>query len=162
MDRRRITVGIDYGVRRCAIVCPQNGEFWDLELPPGDIVSSLDVMHDFVFSTINAIRGKTAYVCVEAPIVGLSRNLRTGLHLGMVAGALAVAARQTGAPTEFVEPSTWKKAVVGRGNANKEQVAEWLEEHKPELFKKATNQDLIDACCIGFYGEQRLGTQSAV
>lgn len=162
MDHRRITVGIDYGVRRCAVVCPQTSSFWDIELPPGDIVSALDAMHDFVFSTISSLDGKPRFVSVEAPIVGLSRNLRTGLHLSMVAGALAVAARQTGAPTEFVEPSTWKKAVVGRGNADKTQVAQWLAQQRPELFKKASNQDLVDACCIAFYGEQRLGTQGTV
>lgn len=59
--------------------------------------------------------------------------------------------------TYDVYPATWKKNVVGRGDASKADVAAFLCAEYPERFDACGgDQNLIDATCIAMYGWQVL------
>ena len=139
-------MGVDYGTAKIAIAVPDITHFEEYVLRPGDNLGALDVLAETLWNAV--IRTHAERVLIESPIQGGSRNVRVGISLGMVAGAISVAARQAGASVELVPPSSWKKAVVGHGNANKDDVAAHLAAHHPHLHKLCTSQDLIDATCI--------------
>ena len=147
----RRACGIDYGTARIAIAAPSLGEFHEVVLKPGDNLGALDVLAETTWNVVTSIHADV--VAIESPIQGMSRNVRVGIQLGMVAGALAVAARQAGAHVIFAEPATWKKAVVGFGNANKADVAAFLERHHQGLHAQCSSQDMVDAICIALYAE---------
>ena len=151
----RIAAGIDYGTARIAIAAPTIGYFYEVVLRPGDNLGALDILAETTWNAV--VHTHAEVVAVEAPIQGMHRNVRVGISMAMVAGAITVAARQAGARALLVEPSTWKKAVVGVGNANKEQVAQWLQSQHRDLHQQATSQDLVDATCLALYAQQELG-----
>lgn len=87
---------------------------------------------------------------VEEPPLAGRRDVRTALRLAQVAGAVVAT---SSAPTFLVEVSTWKKEVVGRGNADKAQVAEWLATNHPNWSRLCDgDQNKVDALCIALYG----------
>jgi len=143
--------GIDYGTAKVAISIPEAGIFDDIVLQPKDNLESLTVIGDAVWNALKT--GEATHVSVESPIIGASRNLRVGVSLGMVAGAICITARQTGASVALAPPATWKKAVTGRGNSNKEEVASWLLLHHPIWYAKCTSQDAIDATCLALHSK---------
>ena len=147
-------LGIDYGSSRIAIVGPSLLVFEEVVLRPGDNFGALDVLAEITWNTVTQTKAKV--VAVESPIQGMSRNVRTGIMLAMVAGAVTVAARQAGADVTHVPPASWKKEVIGFGNAKKEQVSEYLADQHPGLFAHCPSQDLVDAACLGLYAETRL------
>ena len=146
MTAGEIVLGVDYGTARIAIAGPSIMHFEEVILRPGDNLGALDVLAETLWNAVT--RTHADVVVVESPIQGGSRNVRVGISLGMVAGALCVAARQAGASVQLVPPASWKKMVVGHGNANKEQVALWLQSEHPELRAEAHSQDLVDATCL--------------
>lgn len=151
----RVAAGIDYGTARIAVVAPSINYFHEVVLRPGDKLGALDILAETTWNAVTHAHAEV--VAVEAPIQGMHRNVRVGISMGMVAGAITVAARQAGAHVVLVEPATWKKAVIGVGNANKEQVTQWLELEHPDLRGQAHSQDLVDAACLALYAQQQLG-----
>lgn len=101
-------------------------------------------------------------VYLEEPLVG--HNIHSTIVQAQVNGAvLAVVEsfRIMGVYNALVHVSTWKKDVVGKGNAKKEDAAAWLEKNWPEAYHLAEgDQDLIDAACINRYGTQRIALKS--
>lgn len=89
-------------------------------------------------------------VYIEEPLVG--RNVRSSLHVAMTAGAIGSAVH---APCYFVPNTTWKKSIVGAGNANKTSVASWLNTNYITYAQQCDgDQDLIDATTVALYGRQ--------
>jgi Holliday junction resolvasome RuvABC endonuclease subunit len=56
----------------------------------------------------------------------------------------------------MVAPKDWKKQVIGFGNANKDQVSEWLRNTHPTFHASCTSQDGIDSICIGLSAQALL------
>jgi len=146
-----VGAGVDYGTSRVAFAIPAMGVFEDVVLKPGDNLGALDVISEVVWNA--CITHKPDLVAVEAPIVGASRNLRVGVSLGMVAGAICSTVMQTDTLVTLVPPASWKKGVVGFGNADKQQVSRWLEVHHPIWHSRCTSQDTIDSVCLALYAE---------
>lgn len=97
-----------------------------------------------------------AAVYMEEPVVG-GGGVRSTIVQAQAGGAVMAAADRAGVPHfELVNNSHWKKEVLGKGNAKKPDIAEWLEKNWPEAYTFAEkDQDLIDASCINRYGVQR-------
>ncbi len=143
--------GIDYGTAKVAIAIPEAGLWTDIVLQPGSNLEALTVISDAAWNALT--EGGATFVVVESAIVGASRNMRVGVSLGMVAGALCLTARQTGAAVALAAPSEWKKAVTGRGNANKEEIAVWLAVHHPGWHARCATQDSVDATCLAIHAK---------
>lgn len=146
--------GIDYGSSRIAIVIPSRDVFLDVKLTPGDDFGALDVLAETTWNVLTQTRAEV--VALEASILGMSRNVRTARSLARVEGAIAVAARQAGAHVVSAEPATWKKAVIGIGNADKQAVGVWLQRHHPNWHQHCHTQDLIDATCLALFAQGTL------
>lgn len=88
-------------------------------------------------------------VFVEEPPLAGRRNIRTFAALHQTY-ALVLSCT----PEAYsVEVSTWKKEVVGKGNATKDEVSIWLNEQLPDYSALCgDDQNLADAACIAVYG----------
>lgn len=88
---------------------------------------------------------------VEEPPLAGSLNIRSALQLNQTVGAILCATAGQG---YLVPVSSWKKATVGSGAADKPVVAAWLEREHPDLYRRCDgDQNLMDACCIALYGQ---------
>lgn len=97
----------------------------------------------------------------ELPVVGRG-GVRSTMVQCFTSGAVQATLYDFGIPTHTANVSSWKKAIVGRGNADKGQVAECLRLRWPALYTAAEgNQDAYDAACIALYGRQLLGQEVA-
>lgn len=148
--------GVDYGVRRVALAVIDAGGHRVDEVLLGECgdVDAIDTLAESCWNVLT--REHADVVVVEYPIVGMSRNLRVGIRMGMVAGAIIAASRQAGCEVTTVEPATWKKAVIGAGNASKDDVANWLARHHPTYHSACASQDTIDATCLALYATTQM------
>ena len=148
--------GIDYGTKRVAYVNLADEVFTELLLSGSDNPAfDVAVIGEWLCDTVRTTR--PTLIAVERPIQGASRNVRVGLAMAMVAGAITHAAHQTGSETILVEPATWKKAVVGRGNADKASITAWLQHsHSYYAHRCGKSQDLVDATCLALYAKKVL------
>ena len=156
-----VVSGVDYGSHRIAYSAPRISAFHELLLKGGDELDDLDTLSAYLFDLVCATQA--SLVVVEAPIVGISRNIRTGIRLGMVAGALTSSARQAGAQVILAPPSSWKATTVGHGNAGKTDVSDWLRRRYPDWWDACIgSQDLVDATCLALHGETVLAGTGTV
>ena len=155
-----IAAGIDYGVSRIAIAIPQTNEYHEYVLSPGDNNKALTVLFEIVQNVL--VHTHAEVVAIEAPIQGMSRNVRVGISLAMVAGAISVAAQQCGSHVDIVPPASWKKTVLGVGNANKDQIKSYLEENHKALYSNCLSQDMVDATCIALYAQTLVAGESGL
>jgi len=98
--------------------------------------------------------GLPIYAYIEAPVVGRA-GVRSTMVQAFTSGAIQAALYEAGCSPQTVNVSSWKKSVIGRGNATKEEAAKWLRLRRPALHRSAGgNQDIVDAACIAIYGQQ--------
>ena len=101
---------------------------------------------------------------IEAPVVGRGGARPTVLQSQVDGLIQALALRSGHLECYSVNNKTWKKAIVGNGNASKDDSAKWLASTHPLLSDMVDgDQDLVDAACVAIYGDrvveraQRLG-----
>jgi Holliday junction resolvasome RuvABC endonuclease subunit len=93
-------------------------------------------------------------VYVEAPILAGVRNIQSTIKVAAAYGAVLAAVNSTHARVVEVPVALWKVATQGKGNASKDDVAEWLHATHPDHHTECGgDQDLVDATCIALYGE---------
>lgn len=148
-------IGVDPALRRLAAVCVQHSEVETWEVQQSHRGQEVKVLADYLSDWIDFLQVKyedyNTTVWCEAPIVGISKNVQTGLNIATTVGAVLAVSQVS----FLVPPASWKKAVLGNGRATKAQVSDWLREVKPDLFRLCNgDQDAIDATCIALYGEQ--------
>ena len=97
----------------------------------------------------------------ELPVLGRG-GFRSTIVQCFTSGAVQAVLHDFRIQSHTANVSSWKKAVVGRGNADKGQVAESLRCRWDALFQAAEgNQDVYDAASIAIYGRQLLGQEMA-
>ena len=107
--------------------------------------------------TVTHFGGADVHAFIESPVVGRG-GVRSTMVQCFTSGAIQGALHDAGCRTQTANVSTWKKYVVGKGNATKEEVAKHLRLRWPALHAAAGgNQDVYDAACIAIYGGQLLG-----
>lgn len=153
-----VPLGIDYGVRRVAVGSVDPRFIYDIKVSaapgePNDPDALDELYRDIRVIVSSLVKKDGVLVAIESPIQGASANIKTGLRLAQVAGAIQVACRHAGAATLLVAPSEWKKAVVGVGNAGKDQVDEWLAANHPHLRAACHSQDAVDATCLALHAQ---------
>lgn len=85
----------------------------------------------------------------EEPVVAGARNIRSTILVAETVGMILA----LNAHVRVVPVSSWKKATVGKGNATKDEVTEWLRREHPDYASNChESQDLTDAAAIFIYG----------
>ena len=82
------------------------------------LAKRLREIHDGITELL--ARHKPDLLAVED--VFYAKNVRTTVVLGHARGVILLAGEQAGVPIEEIPPASIKKAIVGNGNATKEQV----------------------------------------
>lgn len=151
-----IVAGIDLGKSKAALSIFTDGELSHvehLELADMSRPVVLWALAQFVYGFTKTCD----QVFIEEPLIG--RNTRNSLEVAQTCGAvIAVHGQIPGRQVHLVPVATWKKAVVGKGNADKKYVRDWLDgTHSAYAARCGNNQDRIDATCIGLYGAHIVG-----
>lgn len=146
--------GVDVGQRKVAVACPEEG--WARAYTVHESTPHLE-KSALSYWLVEQLDGDTdARLWVESAVVAGARNLQSSIGIAMTVGAL-ISDHPTRQVT-LVPPSTWKKTVTGHGEYDKQQVAEWLEQHHPALAEACRkpsgklDQDRVDATCLGLHG----------
>lgn len=141
-------IGIDCGGAKVAIVDLDQKTVIELNAPAdADRGNKLYWLREQLETYAEYLSGP---VWVEAPIVAGARNLQSSLKIAQATGVV----HSVFPDTYEVAVASWKKTVCGNGNLTKDQVAAWLKENHPDIYRLVHHsQDLIDAACIALYGE---------
>lgn len=144
--------GIDLGVHKIAL-------FMMLEENPHPAVLDVDDMPRPL--TLRMIAGWTQemvtlhdidQVWIEDVIVG--NNRKYSLGLAEVKGAV-MSQLPVGLDVRLVDNKTWKKELIGNGNASKDQIRNYIDvTHGAYAPLCGDDQDLYDSACIAIYGRQ--------
>lgn len=159
-------LGIDLGTRKYAFVHLEGD---DQSVRVIDVaVGQMDASPNH-FHVVHWMREQASHhthgvdhVYIELPLRGRG-GVKVATQMAMNAGAIATAFTSEGLPVNGANVQTWKRETVGRGNAGKLDVAEWLEASHPAIHRECGRvgakhrQDAIDAACIGLYGLVVLG-----
>jgi Holliday junction resolvasome RuvABC endonuclease subunit len=149
-------MGIDLGTRKIAYALWQDGVLVETDAyesnAPLRQVQLMDI-HDFIWEVVDHI--KPDHIFIEDTLVG--NNVKYSIQLAQVMGATQVALASRGLSDMFgiylVNNKTWKKDVVGNGNASKDLVQLWLYQLDTAYSVLCgSDQDRYDAAAIGYYG----------
>lgn len=149
-----IVGGVDLGVRKAAISLRSDGDLScveHFEVPRQHRHQELRILAEWCYGYLKVADA----IFIEEPLVG--RNTRVSLQIAQTAGAVmsSLGSGLREVHIDFVDNKSWKKAVIGNGNANKEDITSWLKSHHPSYAELCGgNQDRVDATCIGIYGGQ--------
>lgn len=150
-------VGIDLGIKKIAL------SYWE-----GDILKWTDAYEssssyrpqelldvgDFAYDTLKH-GGETDYVFIEDTLIGNNRKYSIALAqtMGAVLASLALLQAEDYFGIYTVNVSTWKKEVLGAGNASKDTIRDYIySSHSAYSVLCGSDQDRFDAACIGYYG----------
>lgn len=143
-------VNSDIGIRKHTFAIL--GSRWE----PENALSAYANTQDFISTLITPGIPTIGSAYIEEPVIGANR--RAGIVQAYVAGAVMAAMADYGLDVVTCQSSEWKKAIIGKGNANKEEVKEGLiayyaANNLPPLTKTVLrDQDMIDAAAIFEYG----------
>lgn len=119
----------------------------DIQVPKGPRGQELRGL-SFVLQALLAQDESPILFCEEAVVAG-ARNLRTSLQISQTVGVVLAST----ALSYLVPVSTWKIETVGKGNADKSSVMNWLRVGYSGYFASCDgNQDIADAAAIAIYG----------
>ena len=144
-------MGVDIGIHKLALACfgiEYHPDSWsvDPELPRAAQLHHLaSYAHDLA-----GLMGIDV-VWIEDTLVG--NNVKYSIALAETKGAVMAALSDY--DVRLVNVGTWKKQVVGAGNANKDAVRDYIHVTHPAYAPLCgDDQDRYDATCIGLYGLQ--------
>ena len=87
---------------------------------------------------------------VEAAI--FVQNHKVAITLGYVVGAVWLSLLQAGIETVKIDNKQWKKAVLDKGNATKQDIKDYAIDKWGDIFP---DQDSADAACIALWNKRR-------
>lgn len=162
MDKAPIIIGVDPAASKVAFVAICLDEFVSRAFTrlgkSGGVAcwGAWNTTERFVADLPWPLEGRELHAFVEAPLVGRG-GVRSTMVQCFTSGAIQGALSGLGFTTQVANVSSWKKHVVGKGNAKKEEVAKYLRLRHPALHAASGgNQDIIDASCIALFGRQLL------
>ena len=152
-------LGIDLGIRKIAITCHADDVLvWaDVHDTPEDMSRDLQLRELGMFAAEIAALHAAEAVWIEDTIIGNNRKYSIALAqtMGAVLASLAQLRLSIGTDVRQVDNRTWKKHVVGKGHATKEEIRDYIHvTHGAYAPLCGDDQDLYDAACVGLYGLQ--------
>jgi Holliday junction resolvasome RuvABC endonuclease subunit len=148
-------VGVDLGIKKVALGFVTDGKVMGTEAY--DSNSSLRTrqlmdISDYVYNEVRYC--EPDYVFIESTIIG--NNRKYSIKLAETMGAVLSGLGQLQTEQDFdvltVNNKTWKKAVIGNGNALKSAVRGYLDGIAPYADLCGGDQDRYDAAVVGLYG----------
>jgi Holliday junction resolvasome RuvABC endonuclease subunit len=163
MGKEHTVIGIDPAATHIAFTIFYPDETWDVVAIKKLGKSGAEACCQarlVTLATIDSARSKckdsTVHCFYEMPILGRG-GFRSTIVQCFTSGAVQGAIYERQCPSYPVNVSSWKKAVVGKGNADKGQVGEFLRLRWNAIYTAAEgNQDVYDATAIALYGRQIL------
>jgi Holliday junction resolvasome RuvABC endonuclease subunit len=160
----KIVIGIDpssHGFHAAVLCCFEDGD-QSLALHSSDhprdklagpaTLVIYEVARD-IWRMLRAYDSLDVVIFIEEPVVAGARNIRSSLLIAQVVGGMIAMSGDTTQGIYLVPVATWKKVVIGSGNASKEEVTLWLNRVHPAYAADcAGEQDFADACCLALYG----------
>lgn len=162
----RAIFGLDPSSKKIALAVSVNGNapiLYARMLPNDNALACLHA-YRFVRKMVGKYvkRGVEVYLFIEEPVVGRG-GARSTIVQSLVQGGMLAGAASAGAEIHKVNNSSWKKKVVGNGNAGKPQIKEWVRTHWPHLYDLADgDQDCLDAGCILKFGMTVIETKDKI
>lgn len=161
-------IGIDPSSTHIAFTILYPDETWEVVVEKKMGKSGPEACHKarlLTLATIDTARNKckksSIHCFYEMPILGRG-GFRSTIVQCFTSGAVQGAIYERECSAYPVNVSSWKKAVVGKGNADKGQVAEHLRLRWNAIYTAAEgNQDIYDATAIALYGRQILAKRLA-
>lgn len=151
-------MGIDCGTRKATVVIIEdNTMVYNQTFEPDeslDRAECLGILSAWVQYQARAYQPD--WVWIESIIVGNNRkySIKLAEVFGAVLSQLVLPALGIGT----VDNKQWKKALIGNGNASKEDIQTWLQlEHGSFALLCDDDQDMYDATCIALYGREIVG-----
>jgi len=158
-----VIIGVDPSSRKLAAVASVLDDETDarthrMALPknkPEACLAAYNWMRDLVDTWQRDCGPNTqVFVYVEDPVFGRGGPGST-IPQARINGCLLAGAFDAGADVNMVNNAHVKKEVVGRGNANKEDIVHWLRQAWPAMYETVgKDQDLADSAMIYVYGRQ--------
>lgn len=151
-------VGIDLNSRSVAMVgFPTKPDdmhpFWHKYTVPTKLMDRAEICGLLYADVVKNVFPEDQ-VYVEAPVLAGVKNVQSTIKVAAAYGAVLAAINSTRAVTHEVPVALWKVATVGKGNASKDDVGDWLHVQHPSVHREcAGDQDLMDAACIALYAE---------
>lgn len=164
---KRVIIGLDPSSRKIAMAISVNGGKPTLRtkaLGLNNMPRACYVSQRYVRSVVKEYtdQGHHVFLFIEAPVVGRG-GVGSTLKQTKTNGAMQAGAFGAGANVVEVNNQTWKKKVVGKGNAGKPEIKKWAKDCWPYVYELADgDQDLLDACAILRYGEKIVNTQDRI
>jgi len=90
------------------------------------------------------------FASIEAAI--FIQNPKTTIAIANVVGAVWAFLLEQDINTSIIDNRSWKKEVVGKGNAKKEEIKKYAIDKWGEKFPE---QDFADAACIALWNKRR-------
>lgn len=151
-----IIVGADVSSSRLALVaCDEGGNLLALRKFALAKRSGPDAVYEGYRQTrrfLKQFTGLTVYVFIEDALAGRGGVKATKVQ-AYTNGGVQAASYGRAEGVYLVNVGTWKKAIIGKGNATKDEVASCIQEIWQEAGEEAGNdQDLLDAAAIALYG----------
>jgi hypothetical protein len=109
---------------------------------------------------------RQAHIFAEEPLS--LRNGKTNRVLALMAGALWAQGLGRDLFWHWVDIAHWKREVIGKGNASKEEVADWVRASAKKMGPEdristyEVYPDLFDAHCLAVYGMRAVPTLELV
>lgn len=149
-------IGVDPSSRKLAAVASSMGDDRAdiyVKALPQDKPTACLMAFEWMRSIVEE-RDGDVYVFIELPVFGRGGPGST-IPQAQVNGALLAGGHSAGASVNLVNNARVKKEVVGKGNATKDDIREWVRDNWPTLYSQIeTDQDLCDSAMIHRYGSQ--------
>ena len=142
-------VGLDADSKKIAIVCFNNNQLLYHELLISHSKDAKQRLYDLIMlfeRQIKAIKPQIVYI-EEAIFI---QNFKTSRAIAEVIGNIKVVLSKYKIDYETVPVNSWKKAIIGKGNASKDEVREFILNKYPDL--EGCEQDIFDATAICLFG----------
>jgi Holliday junction resolvasome RuvABC endonuclease subunit len=149
-------IGIDLGVHKLAMAFFMGNTLADTTAweAPNDAPRDVQLRELAGAAHEWAVLHEADQVWVEDVLLG--NNHKYSLAIAELKGAVLASLgqmRYRGTDVRVVNVASWKREVIGKGNATKEQVRNYIDVTYPPYAPLCDgDQDRYDATCVGLYG----------
>lgn len=151
-------LGVDLGIHKVAVAAMCDGGFDVYAL---SVISSqpratqLSMLGQFVYDI--AAEHDAEYIWIEDNLIGNNRkySIQLAQTMGAVLCQFGMECFDSQLVVDVVNVKSWKKRIIGNGNAGKDDVRNYVLENHPAYAELCgADQDKFDATCVGLYGLQ--------